>query len=419
MIARLGLSLALLAATAWADEPNRPPVQALVPAEAAATVVSADRPVAPRAVHEALAGTSLSDGECRPPVRLWVEGGVLCWWVQDGPLAVPLVTTGDPAAAALAGAVGHSSTRVLFGGGDLDYGRSTGYRLTVGGWAGDAPVGAEVSALWLDAESVAFFARSNGSGNPPLYIPVFNLATGGEGSVIVADPVAGFAGDVGVHGRSRLWGWEANGLAAVTRGAVEFTLLAGFRYLELAESLSVQNNSTDLVQGTQTGMLDQFEATNRFYGGQLGGRVTASAGRWFAGLTYRVAAGATRQVVDVAGVTRQAAAPPVPSGTFPGAVFTQPTNLGRRTECEFAAVPELNLRAGCQVAGCVRAFVGYDVLYWSRVVRPGEQIDRVLNPSQSPVFGTGSLTGPARPAALLNATDFVAQGFSAGLELRY
>ena len=53
------------------------------------------------------------------------------------------------------------------------------------------------------------------------------------------------------------------------------------------------------------------------------------------------------------------------------------------------------------------------------MVRPGDQIDRALNPSQSAVFGAGSLSGSARPAALLNATDFLAHGFTAGLEVRY
>ena len=105
----------------------------------------------------------------------------------------PLVTTGDPTDP-VAGALGHPGTRVLFGGGDLDYGRAPGFRLTLGGWFGDEPVGGEVSAFWLDSRTVNFATRSDAAGSPPVYLPVFNLATGREGSIVVSDPVFGVGG---------------------------------------------------------------------------------------------------------------------------------------------------------------------------------------------------------------------------------
>ena len=66
-----------------------------------------------------------------------------------------------------------------------------------------------------------------------------------------------------------------------------------------------------------------------------------------------------------------------------------------------------------------RAFVGYDFMYWSQVVRPGNQVDRNINLSQSAVFGSGALTGPAYPMPLFNRSDFWAQGLNAGLEFRF
>ena len=237
--------------------------------------------------------------------------------------------------------------------------------------------------------------------------------------MIVADPVFGAAGAVAAHSRSELGGWEANALVPVGHGWAEVTLLAGVRYLELTESLALRTSTTDLFFGTQTDGVDVFGTSSRFYGGQVGGRVTACYGSWSAGLTARVAVGATRQTADVAGQTVQAGSAPMPSGTFPGAIFTQPTNLGRRAATDLSAVGELNLRVGYEVCGCLRAFVGYDLLCWTRVARPGDQIDRSLNPSQSPVFGAGALSGSARPAGLLGRTDFSAQGLAAGLELRY
>jgi hypothetical protein len=58
------------------------------------------------------------------------------------------------------------------------------------------------------------------------------------------------------------------------------------------------------------------------------------------------------------------------------------------------------------------------------VVRPGEQIDRVINAGQSPLYETpatppGLQGGPARPTVVFRGTDFWAQGINFGLEFRY
>jgi hypothetical protein len=74
------------------------------------------------------------------------------------------------------------------------------------------------------------------------------------------------------------------------------------------------------------------------------------------------------------------------------------------------------VRLGCQVWGGLRAFVGYDLLCWSDVVRPGEQIDLVVNPTQIP---PGSLVGVFRPAPTGQTTDLFLQGLSTGVELRW
>jgi hypothetical protein len=413
MTARAALAAALLTVAvrpAPADPPADPAAGA--PAGepvAGASAVGLDGPLA--------TGLVWPDYTAPQMFHTWARAEAVRWSLPDGPLRVPLVTTGDPTVDPLAGNLGQPTTRVLFGGAGLDYGPAAGFRVTAGG--ATAGFGGEVSVLRLDGREVAFGARSGPAGSPALYVPVFNLGTGREGSVIVADPVFGEAGAAAALSRSALWGWEANALVPVGCGWAEVALVGGIRYLELTESLALRTSATDLVFGTQTDGVDVFGTSSRFYGGQVGGRVTASHGPWFAGLTARVAVGATRSSADVAGQTVQVASPPTPSGTFPGGIFAQPTNLGRRSATDLAAVPELNLRIGWEAWGCLRVYVGYDMLYWTRVARPGDQIDRSLNLSQSPVFGAGSLTGSARPAGLLGRTDFFAHGLAAGLELRY
>ena len=66
-----------------------------------------------------------------------------------------------------------------------------------------------------------------------------------------------------------------------------------------------------------------------------------------------------------------------------------------------------------------RLFAGYDFLYWNQVVRPGSQIDRNVNLTQSTLLGNGALTGSASPNPLFSRTDFWAQGMTFGFEFRF
>jgi len=357
---------------------------------------------------------------CCPPARsceLWMDAAYLLWWVKDGPLRFPLVTTGNPALGGLTGALGQPGTAVLFGGNGLDYGAASGFRVNTGVWFGeDRNRGLEFGALFLTTQQTSFFASTNASGSPPLFIPAFNAVTGAEGRLVVGDPTLGLAGNVGVVSESRLWGFEVNGSRRLASGWGDCSLLAGFRYLSLDEELTITNSTADPILGQVTTVRDRFATENQFYGGQIGARMGVERGFWTARLTAKMAFGWTHEVVDVAGSAAQSGSL---AGPLPGGFFAQSTNTGRRSRDEFAFVPEVNFRAGCRLLQCLSAFAGYDFLYWSRVARPGDQIDRVVNQTQSPVFGIGTLVGPARPAPLINSTGYFAHGFSFGLELRY
>ena len=66
----------------------------------------------------------------------------------------------------------------------------------------------------------------------------------------------------------------------------------------------------------------------------------------------------------------------------------------------------------------IRALVGYDFLYWSSAMRPGEQIDRTVDLSFVPNAPAGlTATGQNRPMPPLKSTGYWAQGLHLGLEL--
>jgi hypothetical protein len=132
-------------------------------------------------------------------------------------------------------------------------------------------------------------------------------------------------------------------------------------------------------------------------------------------VTGKLGIGVTHQVVSVGGSTT-AAVPGAAAVTQPGGLLALPTNSGRFVNDEFALVPQLGVRLGYQLTDGVRTFVGYDLLYWSNVVRPGEQIDLAVNPTQLP---PGTLFGAARPAPKGRETDLFLNGLSAGVELQW
>jgi Putative beta barrel porin-7 (BBP7) len=371
--------------------------------------------------------------------KCWGSLEYLLWWIKDGHTP-PLVTTGDPNVdQPFTGAIGQSTTKVLFGQSGLDYGSISGGRLTVGGWLAPCQTfGIEGSMFLLEQKSIRFAAGSNDNGNPPLYVPAFYANLNHENRLTVSEPfnttgfqggpTGGFAGSVAWTSTSRLWGAEVNGVFAGWSSCCwDGCFLAGCRYIDLQESLDLNNTTVTLSEpglpaGYVTTIADSFETRNQFYGGQLGGKVSYHWNFVSVDFIGKLAIGDSHQVVNVLGVSSQSGPNSPTPGTFLGGLFAQPTNIGRQAHDEFTVVPECQFKVDCCICCGLHAFVGYDILYWNQVVRPGNEINRDVNPTQSAVISGVSppaLMGPAQPAPVFNRTDFYANGLTFGLELRY
>jgi hypothetical protein len=193
----------------------------------------------------------------------------------------------------------------------------------------------------------------------------------------------------------------------------------GFRSLGLDESLNISENLVSLSPAAPGNILvtDNFATSNRFYGGQVGLDSELRYGNWFLDLSTKVALGNVHQVVNISGSTLVTDATGAAT-LSQGGLLTQASNIGRYTHDRFAVLPEVGLNFGYQVTANLRCFVGYNFLYLSSVVRPAQQIDRVVNPTFIPLNGTAPM-GPARPSFALRDTDFYAQGVNFGLEFRW
>jgi hypothetical protein len=96
------------------------------------------------------------------------------------------------------------------------------------------------------------------------------------------------------------------------------------------------------------------------------------------------------------------------------------SNIGTQSGSAFTVVPEVGINLAYHITPNVSFLVGYSFIYWSSVVRPGDQIDRSIDqraiPS-SPNFVPGF--NAASPAAQFNRTDFWTQGINFGLEFKF
>ncbi len=339
----------------------------------------------------------------------------MLWWMKSAGLP-PLVTTDTALGAAAAGSLDSPTARVLFGG-NQSYGSLNGLRLTLGTWL-QSDVGVEASGFLFARRSIGVAAASDTAGNPPLYFPVFRVGRGREGSFAVSDPVLGSAGNIGIVTRSQLWGSEGNFVFNFTQPDQRWhlALLAGFRYLDLREGVYTSTNTSIIGTDIADSINESFTSRSQFYGGQIGTRLGMQWNRLSLDVTAKVALGATHQVVDVQGSDTQTGTGVV-NGTFHEGIFAQTSNIGRRTANDFGVIPQVQMKLGYEIRPWMRATFAYDFLYWNRVVRAGEQIDREVDFSQSVVFGTG--TPAALPSPLVNRSDFWAQGVSFGIEFRY
>jgi hypothetical protein len=352
--------------------------------------------------------------------RFWVSGDYLLWWIKDSRLPA-LVTTGS-LHDAIPGALGQPGTQVLFGG-DTDNPIRSGGRFRAGYWlTPDQTIGLDGSFFFLGGENAHFGAASDGL--PLLTRPFFNVNSNREDAFLVALP-GRQAGSIAASLSSCLWGAEANARGMLFRGAsYQVSLLGGFRFLDLHEALHMSEMDaleprrfTDPLIWTTTA--DRLHTGNQFYGGQIGTDIKWTRGRFFVDVLGKVALGASVERASINGWSAYTTSDGQ-GGSIGVGQLAAPSNLGWYGKSQFAVVPEFGVNVGYALTRHVRLTFGYTFLYWSRVFRPGDQIDPGVNPTEfTALAGQGTMHGPARPNFTFKDSDFWAQGLNFGLEFRY
>ncbi len=368
--------------------------------------------------------------------RFLVSAEYLLWWTK-GFSTPPLVTTSSPATGGIL-----PGATVLLGGHDLSDTFRQGARFGTVWWMDDcASWGFDSRYFFTGTKRESFAANSNqfpnlfrpffGANTLPPFLPgeFAERVTGVNAVTGVVETVGGVRAD----SRSRFWGGDTNYRDNICcwsdcTGGFRADLLAGFRYLNLKEDLTIteafQRVTPDPLfnepAGTQVTIRDRFATENDFYGGQLGTVLQYRYNRLTLDLRGTVALGTTHQRLTIEGGQSRLIPGSAPL-LLQGGLLALNSNIGTRDRDVFSVVPEVGLNVGYQVTDHWRAYVGYNFLYWSNVIRPGDQIDRVIDVTRVPRFAPPTVPPLAvpRPAVLFKESDFWAQGVNLGLEFRW
>ncbi len=363
------------------------------------------------------------------PPRFWIRSDYLVWWTKGASLP-PLVTTGSTGDTS-PGALGQPNTATLYGDGSVGFGATSGWRLDVGGYFDAHETwGIESVFVILGRQAAGFDGYSDQNGNPLITRPVINANNGTETAYSDAYP-GSLAGGTSITSTSQFLSWDINALRKILQTdhwRVEG--MVGFRYMNLTESLEVDDALYPLTSGALTFLgqpvdtsstmydYDRFKTINNFYGGQLGGRATWSSGPFQIESVTKLGLGATEQTTEISGATTVVNGSGV-ANTAPGGVLATTANIGTYHQARFSLVPEEDLNFSLAITPYISARLGYSFIYWSNVVRPGDQVSRVVSPTlvpSDPTYGTG---GPNEPGNHFQTTGYWAQGLNIGLDFHF
>ena len=367
------------------------------------------------------------------PSHGWVSVEYLNWY-QYGMETPALVTSSTPTTTpqSQAGVLGRSTTSVLYGGNnDILDDRMSGTRVRFGWWFANNPnLGIEGEYLGFGTRTENFDQQSNGAAI--LARPFYNAVTGLDDSELVSYPGV-LSGRVRTTATSKLDGSAVRfrrllccssgcGFSPIACGPVpsqsRIDATLGWRFFQLKESLGIQEDLTSLSTANPGSFVlnDNFRTRNQFNGGELGVHWMGRRGYWSLDMLMRLGLGNTRQEVVINGTTQTTQNGNTTNAN--GGLLAQRTNSGTFVRNQFGVIPELGATLGYQLTQRMRLTAGYSFIYWSNVVRPGDQIDTTVNPNLLPPENP-TQTAFLNPRFAFQDSDYWVQGLSLGGDYRW
>lgn len=388
------------------------------------------------------------------PTRAFGSFEYLLWKLKDAPtpptqLTLPFTATG----------LNQEQTTIGLPGASIDYGGRSGGRITLGYWFDtEHTCGLEASYFQFERRdgSILTAQQANLNLNVTIIqnIPVTTITAAGpvvtiqQTPINVALPSTLTVAASGAAGPTDFWGGEIN--ARSTRcyfGGLSIDLIGGFRFLTLAEefllnetiTLQTANSNTLFVNGpitsnagipaippavtglqvvSNTASLNNISTRNTFYGAQAG---ASWDWRVFDRLSFqgwgKIGVGAMVESFSITSTTTTTSGA-LGTTTVPGGILPV-TGFLDQGRTRYAVIPEFNLTLAYRLCDRVKATLGYNFLYMSSVLRPGDQIAFNNSSTQINIAGTQNSVATVQPAFSIKDTDFWAQGLTVGLAFQY
>ena len=251
----------------------------------------------------------------------------------------------------------------------------------------------------------------NSTTTPVLAIPFTNVVNSTQAALPIFYP-GEFTGTFGVQTVSRFDTLEALLRRNVYQnGCTGMDFLVGYRYARLTDTVTLNGTITavpaNIAVGTFTGM-DSFDTNNSFNGVEFGFNSQVRKMAWTLDTLMKLSLGDTRSQTTIGGTEST-------NGVVAQHGFlTLPSINGVYTSNQFSIMPELGVTLGDDFTSRLRGTLGYSFIYWSQVLRAGEQINTNINTAQTAANAANSQ--PKFP----NATnDYWAQGLNIGLDYAF
>jgi len=339
--------------------------------------------------------------------RFWASTDYLLWYIK--PATSPSLFAGISPQASNA-----SQAFNLYPTGNINFNPLSGVRGTAGFWlTPNQTIGFDSSYYWFGTASTSASVASNPNA---LLGRSFVDAANGQPAIFLFSTTDGVNGYGAVTSTLHLEGGDANILFGSLPFFPRLTVLAGFRYFEMNEGIQVWGVGNNPSTGFNVNAYDSFSTRNDFFGGQLGLRWTYQSERFFVNLTGKIAYGANEEHVAINGSTTMFM-PGSGTSTVPGGLLALPSNIGSYDRTRMTFLPEGLLNVGYRMTSWATVTLGYTFMYINDVVRPGQQMNTVVNPANLPFSGSGS-TGP-QPSFTYRNDSLWLQGLNVGVTLSY
>lgn len=347
--------------------------------------------------------------QCRPPLW-WVKGDLLLGFRQGR--SYPTLVTTDPANEDSQTAGVLPDATILYDGDSENTQMKAGLDLEFGTYLNDCQnIGFGGRYFFFGADEGNF--TTNSGVNAIIAVPFFSQALGANSSLLLAHPdIGGVArtGSIDIQASNEIHGFDAAVKILYCRnacGKVEF--VTGWHTSSVNDffQMRMQSGAEDLGANQDFVLIDQFNTENQFNGVILGVLTEHQVCCMTLRGKARVSVGNMHQEVKINGSTSING---VVDPTQPGGLFSSESNIGEYNQNQFAAVTEAGLSLGYYITPRTQFTVGYNLMYWSNIVRPGDQIDTVVDDVNNP---------PTRPAFQFNTTSFWVQSVTLGLNCEF